>query len=429
MTTYHPRLVDGLLDEYSAEVPAVVLRGARAVGKSVTASRRASTVYQLEEPRDLALLRAQPDRLATDEPPVLIDEWQLWPDSWSTVRRLVDKDFTPNRFLLTGSASPVNQPLHPGAGRYVFVQMMPMSLVERGLGEPSVSLGELLRDGTCDIDGTSDVQLADYAEEIVASGFPGLRHLSHRSRQAFLDSYLESCFSYALANGERGGTNRRYDPAALRHWATSYATALATSSKWETIRDSATPGERDKPGKKWAATVRDTLLNAYVLDPVDAWQPAINQISRLGDTPKHHFTDPALASKLLNINVAALLKPGAPQRFRDKTRPLIGPLFESLLVQSVRVYAQRNHAAVHHLRTWSGDHEVDLIVTREDGCVVALEVKLVAHPDRDDFRHLEWLRRTIGDQLIDAAVITTGQHAYRDAHNGIAVIPAALLGP
>jgi len=41
---------------------------------------------------------------------------------------------------------------------------------------------------------------------------------------------------------------------------------------------------------------------------------------------------------------------------------------------------------------------------------------------------LLWLRDRIGDDLLDAAVITTGEDAYRRA-DGIAVIPAALLGP
>ena len=57
-----------------------------------------------------------------------------------------------------------------------------------------------------------------------------------------------------------------------------------------------------------------------------------------------------------------------------------------------------------------------------------LEVKLGASPDTHDVRHLHWLSERIGDDLIDALVLTTGPQAYRRA-DGIAVIPAALLGP
>jgi hypothetical protein len=71
---------------------------------------------------------------------------------------------------------------------------------------------------------------------------------------------------------------------------------------------------------------------------------------------------------------------------------------------------------------------VDLIVQRRDQRVVALEVKLAATVGPGDVRHLLWLREQLGDDLLDAAVVTTGTHAYRRP-DGIAVIPAALLGP
>jgi predicted AAA+ superfamily ATPase len=94
----------------------------------------------------------------------------------------------------------------------------------------------------------------------------------------------------------------------------------------------------------------------------------------------------------------------------------------------VRVYAQRAEARVGHLRTHRGEHEVDLVVERDDGKVIALEVKLTSTPDDGDVRQLRWLGQVLGDELLDAAIITTGRDAYR-RRDGIAVIPAALLGP
>jgi predicted AAA+ superfamily ATPase len=83
---------------------------------------------------------------------------------------------------------------------------------------------------------------------------------------------------------------------------------------------------------------------------------------------------------------------------------------------------------VAHLRTGGGEHEVDLIVVRGDDRVVGIEVKLARTIGDDDVRHLRWLRDQIGDDLLDAAVVTTGPEAYRRS-DGIAVVPAALLGP
>jgi len=94
----------------------------------------------------------------------------------------------------------------------------------------------------------------------------------------------------------------------------------------------------------------------------------------------------------------------------------------------VRGYAQQHEARVGHLRTQAGRHEVDLIVERDDRRVVGIEVKLGQAVDDHDVRHLHWLQESIGDQLLDMMIITTGQRAYRRA-DGVAVVPAALLGP
>lgn len=94
----------------------------------------------------------------------------------------------------------------------------------------------------------------------------------------------------------------------------------------------------------------------------------------------------------------------------------------------MRVYAQACEAEVSHLRTHRGEHEIDLIVERDDGRVVAIETKLSRTPDKESIRHLRWLSEQIGDDLLDAVVITTGEEAYR-RQDGIAVVPAALLGP
>jgi hypothetical protein len=79
-------------------------------------------------------------RLAAASPPVVIDEWQYHPPVWDVVRRAVDDDPTPGRFLLTGSASPPSRSLHSGAGRIVRLRMRPLSLAERGVVRPTVSL-------------------------------------------------------------------------------------------------------------------------------------------------------------------------------------------------------------------------------------------------------------------------------------------------
>lgn len=81
-----------------------------------------------------------------------------------------------------------------------------------------------------------------------------------------------------------------------------------------------------------------------------------------------------------------------------------------------------------HLRTHAGEHEIDLIIERADHRVLAIEVKLAHTVGDPDVRHLRWLADRLGDGLLDTVVITTGSDAYRRP-DGIAVVPAALLGP
>lgn len=355
---------------------------------------------------------------------MLVDEWQRLPESWDLVRRAVDDSRAPGQFLLTGSAAPIDQPTHSGAGRIVTVRMRPMTLAERSVGTPTVSLSRLLSGGRPPVEGETEVGLETYVEEIVASGFPGMRHLTGRAQRAQLDGYLTRIVERDF---EDLGRRVRY-PGVLRRWMTAYAAATATTASYETIRDAATSGEADKLAKTTTHPYRETLERLWIIDPVPAWQPVRNPISRLTAPPKHHLADPALAARLLGASVDALLdaRPLGPPLPRDGT--LLGHLFESLVTLSVRVFAQAAEASVRHLRTRGEEHEIDLIVERSDHRVLAIEVKLAARVDAPDVRHLRWLADQIGDDLIDAIVVTTGSAAYRRP-DGIAVVPAALLGP
>ena len=372
---------------------------------------------------------------------MLFDEWQRLRSVWDAVRRAVDAGARPGRYLLTGSAVPEQAddddgPIHSGAGRIVSLRMRPLSLAERGLGPTTVSLTDLLTGHRPEVSGTTTVDVSAYAREVVASGLPGLRGFAGRALRAQLDGYLSRVVDRDF--DEAGHPVRR--PEALRRWLRSYAGATATVTSLEKIRDAATSGEGETPAKMSVLAYRSVLERIFLLDAVPGWLPSRNQLGRLTQAPRHHLADPALAARLLGVDERALLRgdvsplfdPGGPLRGkaagtapRDGT--LFGQLFESLVTQSVRVYAQAAEATVHHLRLEEGRHEVDIIVSRGDHRVVALEVKLSPGVDDRDVRHLLWLRDVLKGDLLDAAVITTGAQAYR-RRDGIAVIPAALLG-
>jgi predicted AAA+ superfamily ATPase len=421
---YRRRILDDELDELTGGLPAVALEGAKAVGKTATASERATTVHQLDDPDQRAIAEADIDRLLGSPPPVLIDEWQYVPPVWDRVRRAVDAGATPGQFLLIGSSSPEDTGTHSGGGRIVSLRMRPFSLAERLDEPPTVSVAELLVGARPAVGGSTACRLERYTEEVLRSGFPGLRELRGRALRAQLDGYLGRVVDRDFP--ELGHTVR--NPGALRRWMTAYAAATATTTSFEKIRDASTSGDERKPARTTVQPYRDVLARLFILDEVPGWQPSRNRIAQLALPPKHHLADPALAARLLGATANALLKGESPGPNIPRDGTLLGALFESLVTQSVRVYAQAAEATVGHLRTHRGDHEVDLIVERDDGRVVAIEVKLTTAPGADATRHLRWLSEQIGEELLDAIIITTGPEAYRRP-DGIAVVPAALLGP
>ncbi|MCB0963696.1 MAG: ATP-binding protein, partial [Acidimicrobiales bacterium] len=396
---YAPRIVDSELDELLAGLPAIALEGPKAVGKTETARRRAATVHALDDPAALEIVQADPSRIADGNPPVLIDEWQRLPPSWDVVRRAVDADPSPARFLLTGSSTPTEAPMHSGAGRIVTCRMRPMSLAERGIETPTVSLADLLTGNRATLGGATALDLAAYATEITASGFPAIRRLSGRLLRSQLDGYLERIVERDFIDAG----HRVRNEGALRRWLAAYAAASSTTASYETIRDAASAGERDKPARTTTRPYRATLEQLWMIDEVPAWTPTRNHLRRLSASPVHQLADPALAARLLDLDAEALLdgRSAGPDVPRDGT--LLGALFESLVTLSVRTYAQANEARIRHLRTRGGEHEIDLIVERGDGRVLALEVKLSRTVRDDDLRHLRWLADSIGPDMLDAA--------------------------
>jgi len=421
--TYIRRIIDDKLDQLVPQLAAIAIEGAKGVGKTATAQQRAASVFDMTVSQQRLVLEADTSLLATAQPPVLVDEWQLVPATWDQVKRCVDDDPSGGRFLLTGSATPgPGVRIHSGAGRIVSFLLRPLSLPERGIATPSVSLRDQLTGGTPAISGQSSVRLPEYAEEIVASGFPGIRQLPRQARRLQLDSYLRRVVDRDLA--DNGVVVRQ--PTALTQWLTAYAAATATTASYSTILDAATPGEGDKPARQSVSVYREALERQFLLEPLPAWLPAMSPLRRLAQAPKHHLVDPALAARLLSVDVDSLLK-GEGQTIQVKDGPLLGALFESLAVQTVRVLAQANDATVWHLRTKGGEHEVDIIVQGDDGRVVAYEVKLNPAVSDKETVHLRWLRDQWPQKVADVAVITTGEWAYRRA-DGVAMVPLALLG-
>lgn len=300
--------------------------------------------------------------------------------------------------------------------------MRPLPIAERGPGDCPVSLRDLLEGREPGISGESPLTLEDYTDEILRSGFPGIRDLPEHPRTVQLESHLDRIVEHDLR--ENGINVRR--PAALRAWMGAYAAATATDAGYTSILDAATPGEGDKPSRQTVVIYRDHLERIFILDPVPAWIPGFSPLRRLARSPKHHLVDPAFAARLVGIGKEGRLRGEGTGGESGVT--WLGRLFESPATQSVRVYADSIGAHTGHLRTRDTRHEVDLVVERGDRSCLAIEIKLGGTVGDADVRHLNWLARELGGAVVDRLVLYTGRYSCRRP-DGVAVVPLALLGP
>ena len=402
------------LDQLLPYVSAIAIEGPKGVGKTETAARRAKTVLRLDESADAAALASDPSFRSFPKP-LLIDEWQVDPQSWNRVRRAVDDGAEASSFLLTGSATPVaGTDTHSGAARIISLRMRPLALFERPGWQANISLRDLFQ-GTADVGGSTEKTLTDYIEAIASGGFPGFMQAPQLVREQQLDSYLARIVDRDLP--DQGYTVR--NAASLMNWLAAYAAASSTTTSYQEILDAATPGDADKLAKTTTMKYREKLAEIWMLDPVPAWDFRRSPFTGLARAPKHQLADPAFVLRLLKIPA---------KKLSTRFNYMLEPLFESLATLSARVAAQAVFGSVSHFRTSKGDREIDLIVQNADGDIIAIEVKLSVDVDDEDVRHLLWFREQLPEDLVDTVVLTTGTRAYRRA-DGVAVIPLAMFGP
>lgn len=408
-TEYFKRYVDQTLDLLMPHLPAILLDGPKGVGKTSTASQRVKTTVSLDRRPIADRVSKDPDWAVAQPKPVLIDEWHRAEPVWDSVKRAVDRDYSGGQFLLTGSLPTGST--HSGAGRITSLRMRPMTLPERGVTTPEILLSTALQSGQFSVGGSSDWGMSNYLEEIVRSGFPAIRNLPLEAAYSTLQGYIDRVVDSDIRDS---GLSPR-QPAKLQSWLAAYAAATGTTASMNTIRDAASAGN-ESPSRAGIAPYVDTLTRLRILDEIAPWLPVGTSLQRLTVSSKHYLADPALAAVLTGFRVDNAI-----------THDLTGPLFEHLVALSLSVFADAANARVYHLRTRDGRQEIDFIIERADGKVIAIEAKLGETVLEKDSKHLLWLRQQLGDRLLDVAIVNTGQYSWRTPE-GVAVIPLALLG-
>lgn len=408
---YLPRLVDGQVDALLAELPAIFITGPRATGKTTTAARRAATMVRLDREAEAVAVQADPDAaLRGFREPILIDEWQVVPGVLGAVKRAVDADPRPGRFLITGSVrGDLDGELWPGTGRLTRVPMFGMTVREQaGLGGGGVPFLDRLVSGADLLPAVDTPDLRGYVELALRSGFPepALR-LGEHARRAWLESYVEHLLTRDAEQVDGGR-----DPVRLRRYLEAYA--LNTAG----IVDERTLFEAAGINRRTAQAYERLLTNLLVVEALPAWTS--NRLKRLVLMPKRHLVDPALAGAVLGLDTNLVLREG----------DLLGRLLDTFVVAQLRAELGMSAAKprLYHVRQQQGRLEVDLLAELAGGRLVAIEVKADAAPSPDAGRHLGALRDRYPETFIAGVVLHTGPRTYRLGDRIVAAPISSLWG-
>lgn len=392
MTTYRPRIIDSVIAERLEDFPAVSIVGPRASGKTTTANRHAQTILRLDDPGEAAVVQANPDAALRDRTePILVDEWQAATAVLGAVKRAVDADPRPGRFLLTGSVrAELHSPVWPGTGRVIHVPMATLSVREQ-LGDAGAVpvIERVARSGAEELmTPDTPLDLRDYLKLALTGAFPepALR-LPVRARPTWLDSYV-----HQLVTRDVQAVDITRDPVRIRRFFEVLALNTAGVADDKTLYDAA------HINRATAEAYERLLQNLFVVEVVPAWYT--NRLKRLVKMPKRYLVDAGLAAAAINVDETMVL--------RDAD--LLGRLLDTFVAAQLRAElpACPGRPRMYHLRTEGGRREIDLILQLFGDRIIGIEIKAAAAVSDKDARHLVWLRDLLEARFVHGLVLHTG---------------------
>ena len=426
MKNYKRRILDSVLERRFKSVGAILLEVIKWCGKTTTCEQFAKSVIYMDEPEkrdhNVLMSRIRPAEVLDGENPRLIDEWQIAPVLWDSIRYRVDHGNGCGLFLLTGSSVPENEDemKHSGTGRFAWVKMRTMSLFESGESSGEVSLGALFDGADCTGAHPAASQLHEIADVICRGGWPVACGLKG-------DEAFDPAFDYLDAVVKRDiskvdGVSRNEDRA--RRLMRSYARLQGTQATASVIKTDLAANETGSFDDDTVYSYVNALKGIFAVEDMPAWCPNLRSKTPVRTSDTRYFADPSIATSALRIGPNGLMK----------DLKTFGFLFETLAVRDLRVYADAHLGDVRHYHDASG-LECDAVVSLRDGRYGLVEVKLGGAPLID--RGAETLNKL--SSRIDTTkmakpsflmVLTAiGDCAYRRPEDGVVVVPIGTLKP
>lgn len=367
MSEYKKRIADKMLTARLRRKGAVLIEGPKWCGKTTTAEQQAASILYMADPirrqQNLQAAKLNVQQLLSGDTPRLIDEWQIAPSLWDSVRFEVDHRDGYGHFILTGSSTPpsMDDIFHSGTGRFAKLKMRTMSLYESGDSSGDVSLANLFNCPEEAISGKSAININRLAYLICRGGWPGSLDLdeSDAIAQAF-DYYDVVCDSdiSRVDNVER-------DSQRVRLLLRSYARHQGTMATIGTILADMKANETSTLSDNTIYDYIKALKKIFVIEDMPAWNPNLRSKTAIRTSNNHFFTDPAIATAAL----------GAYPNDLVNDLETMGLMFETLAVRDLRVYAEALDGQVYHYRDKKG-LECDAVIHLRNGSYGLIEIKL-----------------------------------------------------
>jgi predicted AAA+ superfamily ATPase len=388
----------------------LLVEGARGVGKTSTAQRlAASQIYLDSKPENKTIAEVSPELILEGAIPRLIDEWQIAPSLWNSVRREIDRRGKPGQFILTGSVAPVEDVArHTGAGRLSRLVMGTLSLQEKGMVVKKVDFRDLFRDKVR-VKGIGGLKFGDYLVEMTRGGWPAILDLEEKKAFIYIRDYLDSIVQVDMRT-----LASPPEPIRMKALLRAISRNLATNATQKTLADDA--GLIPETVRKYL----DQLARIHILQPLSGWNIHLRSSASLRSSPKWHFLDPSVASASLGMGRKKLLG----------DLNTTGLFFESLVVRELRLFSQLMGGETFYYRDSSG-LEVDVVVELASGEVAFFEVKLGdMNAIEEAIISLKKLKTKLTEQkqtdLKSLNVITAGDQSYTHP-SGVNVIALSHL--
>ena len=419
---YKHRIADGILEKKLRSKGAVLIEGPKWCGKTTTAEQQARSILYMDNPAsfesNLQMAEIDPGILLEGDTPRLIDEWQLAPKLWDTMRFEVDHRHQVGQFILTGSAVPSDEESmkHSGTGRFSWLTMRPMSLYESGESNGKVSLSHLFESRE-NIVPTKNLIIDDIAFLICRGGWPFACSLQGDAALAQAFDYVDAVIKKDVSRVD--GTNRNITTTRLLM--RSYARNQGSQATIGTIVADMMTNDENEIGIKTAGSYLDALRKIFVIEDSEAWNPNLRSKTAIRTANTRYFIDPSIGTAVLGL--------GPKDLINDLNT--MGLFFETLCVRDLRIFADALDGQVFHYRDKSG-LECDAVIHLRNGRYGLVEIKLGGDRliNEGASNLLALVDKINTDKMKEPSflmVLTgTGDFAYR-RKDGVYVVPIGCL--